>query len=118
MVERTATEIIRALGAIESVPVEQRIDIWRPISSTRAPGPPRPPCALDRQIFETVQNAMPELGFAPGEARPRAGAMVYLGIGFIHGRGSLPAPTAEEARAILGLSSWASRRGGRQLSGG
>jgi hypothetical protein len=28
---------------------------------------------------------------------------VYLGIGFIHGRGSLPTPTAEEARALLGL---------------
>ncbi|MGW5138458.1 TetR/AcrR family transcriptional regulator [Nocardia beijingensis] len=112
------TEIIRALGAIESVPVERRIaamaanlidqDTWATEATVRewARSDEKVAAtvrALDRQIFEAVQKAMLELGFAPGEARLRAGAMVYLGIGFIHGRGSLPAPTAEDARAILGL---------------
>ncbi|MFE7740794.1 TetR/AcrR family transcriptional regulator [Nocardia sp. NPDC057455] len=112
------TEIIRALGAIESVPVEQRIanmaanlidqGTWATEATVRewARSDEKVAAtvrALDQQIFETVQKAMLELGFAPDEARLRAGAMVYLGIGFIHGRGSLPTPTAEQARAILGL---------------
>ncbi len=112
------TEIIRALGAIESVPVEQRIanmaanlidqGTWATEATVRewARSDEKVAAtvrALDQQIFETVQKAMLELGFGPEEARLRAGAMVYLGIGFIHGRGSLPTPTAEQARAILGL---------------
>lgn len=112
------TEIIRALGAIDSVPVEQRIanmaanlidqGTWATEATVRewARSDEKVAAtvrALDRQVFETVRKAMLELGFAPDEARLRAGAMVYLGIGFIHGRGSLPAPTAEEARAFLGL---------------
>ncbi|MCC3331064.1 TetR/AcrR family transcriptional regulator [Nocardia abscessus] len=111
------SEIIRALGAIESVPVEERIAnmaanlierTWATEATVRewARSDEKVAAtvrALDRQIFETVQKAMLELGFAPEDARLRAGAMVYLGIGFIHGRGSLPTPTAEEARALLGL---------------
>ncbi|MBF6340967.1 TetR/AcrR family transcriptional regulator [Nocardia abscessus] len=111
------SEVIRALGAIESVPVEQRIAnmaanlierTWATEATVRewARSDEKVSAAvraLDRQIFETVRKAMLELGFAPEDARLRAGAMVYLGIGFIHGRGSLPTPTAEDARAILGL---------------
>ncbi|MEU2040315.1 TetR/AcrR family transcriptional regulator [Nocardia niwae] len=112
------SEIIRALGAIESVPVEQRIanmaanlieqGTWATEATVREWARSDEKVAetvraLDRQIFETVRKAMLELGFTPEEARLRAGAMVYLGIGFIHGRDSLPTPTAEEARAILGL---------------
>ncbi|MGK8488328.1 TetR/AcrR family transcriptional regulator [Nocardia asiatica] len=111
------SEVIRALGAIESVPVEQRIAnmaanlierTWAIEATVRewARSDEKVAAtvrALDRQIFETVQKALLELGFAAEDARLRAGAMVYLGIGFIHGRGSLPAPTAEDARALLGL---------------
>ncbi|WP_280251752.1 TetR/AcrR family transcriptional regulator [Nocardia abscessus] len=111
------SEIIRALGAMESVPVEQRIAnmaanlierTWATEATVRewARSDEKVAAtvrALDRQIFETVRKALLELGFAPEDARLRAGAMVYLGIGFIHGRGSLPTPTAEEARALLGL---------------
>ncbi|WP_280498090.1 TetR/AcrR family transcriptional regulator [Nocardia asiatica] len=111
------SEVIRALGAMESVPVEQRIAnmaanlierTWAIEATVRewARSDEKVAAtvrALDRQIFETVQKALLELGFAAEDARLRAGAMVYLGIGFIHGRGSLPAPTADDARALLGL---------------
>ncbi|BDT90910.1 MULTISPECIES: TetR/AcrR family transcriptional regulator [Nocardia] len=112
------SEIIRALGAIASVPVEQRIadmaanlidqGTWATEATVREWARSDEKVAetvraLDRQIFETVRKAMLELGFTPDGARLRAGAMVYLGIGFIHGRDSLPAPTAEDARAILEL---------------
>ncbi|WP_236567438.1 TetR/AcrR family transcriptional regulator [Nocardia sp. CY41] len=112
------SEIIRSLGTIASVPVEQRIadmaanlidrGTWITEATVRewARGDEKVAetvRALDRQIFVTVQEAMLELGFTPDAARLRAGAMLYLGIGFIHGRDSLPAPTAEDAEAILEL---------------
>lgn len=111
-------EIIRALGALESVPVEQRLadmaanlldrGTWATEATVRewARGDEKVAAtvrALDRTIFETVHQAMLESGFDPDAARLRAGAMVYLGIGFIHGRGSLPSPTTDEAEAILAL---------------
>ncbi|MET8650499.1 TetR/AcrR family transcriptional regulator [Nocardia aurea] len=112
------SEIIRALGAIESIPVEQRIanmaanlidqGTWATEATVREWARTDETVAetvraMDRQIFDTVRQAMLDLGFDPEQARLRAGAMVYLGIGFIHGRGSLPTPTPEETRAILGL---------------
>jgi hypothetical protein len=59
--------------------------------------------ALERKIFDIVKQTMLDLGFDDTQARLRAGAMVYLGIGLIHGRGSLPTPTAEEAQAVIDL---------------
>ncbi|MET7770564.1 TetR/AcrR family transcriptional regulator [Nocardia sp. NPDC005366] len=112
------SEIIRALGAIESIPVEQRIanmaanlidqGTWATEATFRewARSDEKVAAtvrAMDQQIFETVQKAMLDLGFDAEQARLRAGAMVYLGIGFIHGRGSLPTPTSDEAQAIIGL---------------
>lgn len=59
--------------------------------------------ALDRRIFEVVQDAMREVGFDEEQARLRAGALVYAGIGFVHARGSLPTPTLDEVRATFDL---------------
>ncbi|MGW5575764.1 TetR/AcrR family transcriptional regulator [Nocardia thailandica] len=112
------SEIVRALGALESLPVERRIaemaanlsdeGTWATearvrewaLTDERVAAAVR---ALDRQVFDTIRAGLLELGFTPEQARLRAGAMVYLGIGFIHGRGSLPTPGREEAEAILGL---------------
>ncbi|GAA1463954.1 TetR/AcrR family transcriptional regulator [Williamsia maris] len=56
---------------------------------------------LDRLVFSVVQEALLELGFDHAEARLRAGALVYAGIGFLHARDSLDTPTADEIRSIF-----------------
>lgn len=115
----TATQAaaIQDLGALASLPVEQRVQTmgallvernWLTESTVRewARTHPRVAAAvteLDRRIFETIRTAMLELGFDAEAARLRAGAMVYLGIGFIHGRGSLPVPTHREVNSVLEL---------------
>ncbi len=58
---------------------------------------------LDRRIFDVVQKSLLELDFTPAQARIRAGALVYAGIGFVHGRRSLPTPTSDELREIFEL---------------
>lgn len=59
--------------------------------------------ALDRRIFLIIHDALLELGFDEHQARIRAGALTFAGIGFIHGRDSLPTPSATELRAMFAL---------------
>lgn len=56
---------------------------------------------LDRLVFSVVQEALLELGFDPAEARLRAGALVYAGIGFMRARDSLETPTPHEIRSMF-----------------
>ena len=56
---------------------------------------------LDRLVFSVVREALLELGFDPAEARLRAGAVVYTGIGFLHARDSLETPTPDEIRSMF-----------------
>lgn len=112
------SEAVRALAALDSIPVESRIEQmaamlvdpkhwmveasvreWSRTDETVA----RAVEALDQRIFHTVQTAMLDLGFDPAQARLRAGAMVYLGIGLIHGRDNLPTPTTAEVQAVIDL---------------
>lgn len=111
-------DVVRQLAAIESLPVGERLekmaaqlidertfavelsvrdwarDDERVAASVRA---------LDQRIFELVQRTLLDLDFDEHEARVRAGALVYAGIGFVHGRRSLPTPTTEELRAVFDL---------------
>jgi len=111
-------EAIRALSAIDTIPVEQRIEqmstllvdhsTWVVEATIREWARTDPKVAaavhaLERKVFETVQQTMLELGFDETQARLRAGAMVYLGIGLIHGRDSMPIPTPEEAHTVIDL---------------
>lgn len=50
----------------------------------------------DQFIFELVQAALIEMGYAAPAARMRAGLLVYAGIGFAHGQQALPRPTADD----------------------
>ncbi|WP_024805751.1 TetR/AcrR family transcriptional regulator [Nocardia sp. BMG51109] len=112
------SDAVRALGAIDSIPVEQRIEnmasllvdqsTWIVEATVREWARHDPKVAgavqaLERKVFDIVEQTMLELGFDDGQARVRAGAMVYLGIGLIHGRDSMPIPTAEEAQAVIDL---------------
>ncbi|WP_054814768.1 TetR/AcrR family transcriptional regulator [Nocardia arizonensis] len=111
-------EAIRALSAIDTIPVEQRIEMmttllvdhstWVVEATIREWARTDPTVAaavnaLERKVFETVQQTMLEIGFDETQARLRAGAMVYLGIGLIHGRNSMPLPTPAEAHAVIDL---------------
>ncbi|MEV5837661.1 TetR/AcrR family transcriptional regulator [Nocardia sp. NPDC052112] len=112
------SETIRALGTIDSIPVEQRIEnmtailvdakTWVVETTVREwarsdPQVAAAVTALEQRIFEIVNKTMIDLGFDKTQARIRAGAMVYLGIGLIHGRENLPTPTPAEAKAVIEL---------------
>lgn len=112
------SDAVRALGALDSIPVEQRIEQMASLlvdpstwiveatvrewarNDAKVAGAVQ---ALERKVFDIVEQTMLELGFDTAQARLRAGAMVYLGIGLIHGRDSLPIPTAQEAQAVIDL---------------
>lgn len=57
----------------------------------------------DRYIFELVRQALLDLGFDAGQARLRAGTLVYAGIGFAHGQASLPKPSRSDVDELLAL---------------
>jgi hypothetical protein len=57
----------------------------------------------DRHVFGVVQQALLELGFSGGQARMRAGTLVYAGIGYAHGQRSLPKPTKNEVSLLLDM---------------
>ncbi len=112
------SDAVRALGEINSIPVEQRLEqmtsllveqsTWIVEATVREWARNDPKVAgavqaLERKVFDVVRQTMLEIGFDEPQARLRAGAMVYLGIGLIHGRDSLPTPTAEEAQAVIDL---------------
>lgn len=113
----TQARVIADLATVDSMPIAQRIEAmatmlvdrnWLVESTVREWSRTRPRVEkavreLDQRIFETIQAALTELGFDADTARLRAGAMVYLGIGFIHGRGSLPIPTHKEVQAVIAL---------------
>ena len=118
------SDAVRALGAIDSIPVEQRIEkmtsllvdqsTWIVEATVREWARNDPKVAgavqaLERKVFDIVEQTMLELGFDGAQARLRAGTMVYLGIGLIHGRGSLPTPTPQEAQAVIDLLTTPSR---------
>lgn len=120
-------DAVRALGAVDYIPVEQRIEnmtsllvdqsTWIVEATVREWARNDPKVAgavraLERKIFDIVEQTMLELGFDETQARLRAGTMVYLGIGLIHGRGSLPTPTTEEAKAVIDLLTTPSRTDG------
>ncbi|AHH14838.1 putative transcriptional regulator, TetR family [Nocardia nova SH22a] len=111
-------EAVRALADLDSIPVEARIEKmaamlvdarhWMVEASVREWSRTDVTVAeavraLDQRIFRTVQTIMLDLGFDPAQARQRAGAMVYLGIGLIHGRDNLPTPTPEEVQGVVDL---------------
>ncbi|MGL4305430.1 MAG: TetR/AcrR family transcriptional regulator [Mycobacteriaceae bacterium] len=107
---------VEAINAIKSQPVEERLEtmanflidenIWSveiavrewSRSDVKVAESVR---ALDNQIFTVVREALLELNFDESEARLRAGAIVYAGIGFLHGRTSLPTPTEGELQSIF-----------------
>lgn len=57
----------------------------------------------DLFVFSLVESALLELRGDPREARVIAGVLVYAAIGFAHGPGGLPKPTAEEIRDLFAL---------------
>ncbi|WP_346764603.1 TetR/AcrR family transcriptional regulator [Rhodococcus sp. HNM0569] len=61
--------------------------------------------ALDQRIMAVVEKAFGELGFDDEQARLRAGALVYAGIGFVYGRDSLPSPTVAEIQQVIEILS-------------
>ncbi|MFF0488036.1 TetR/AcrR family transcriptional regulator [Nocardia sp. NPDC003482] len=112
------SDAVRALGALDSIPVEQRIEqmtsllvdqsTWIVEATVREWARTDAKVAeavkaLERKVFDIMQQIMLDLGFDQTQARVRAGAMVYLGIGLIHGRDSMPTPTTEEAQAVINL---------------
>ncbi|MDO3646100.1 TetR/AcrR family transcriptional regulator [Nocardia mangyaensis] len=113
----TQAQVIAELATVDSMPIEQRIEAmaamlvdrnWLVEATVREWSRTRPQVhnavqELDRKIFDTIRAALAELGFDAETARLRAGAMVYLGIGFIHGRASLPIPTHEEVNTVITL---------------
>lgn len=106
----------RGLDALASTPVRERLEqmasllvehrAWSVERAVRewARTEPRVAAsvrALDQRIMQLVQDALQELGFDERQARLRAGTLVYAGIGFVHGRDSLPTPTTEELHMIM-----------------
>ncbi|MET7773546.1 TetR/AcrR family transcriptional regulator [Nocardia sp. NPDC005366] len=57
--------------------------------------------SLDQRIFAVLEQTLTELGFTPAEARMRAAILSFIGIGFVHGRDTLPTPTSEQIRATF-----------------
>ncbi|MCZ4527077.1 TetR/AcrR family transcriptional regulator [Rhodococcus erythropolis] len=111
-------DAVRELAAIESMAVEERFEMmaqllidernWSVEIAVREWARSDEKVAeavreLDQRIFDIVQESLLELDFGAEDARLRAGALVYAGIGFVHGRGSLPTPTTDELRKIFAL---------------
>ncbi|MGV9408850.1 TetR/AcrR family transcriptional regulator [Nocardia sp. NPDC003693] len=109
--------VIAAVATGDSMPIEQRIEAmaamlvdrdWLVEATFREWSRTHPHVEtavreLDQRIFDTIRRALTELGFDAEAARLRAGAMVYLGIGFIHGRSSLPVPNHSEVNTVIAL---------------
>lgn len=57
--------------------------------------------SLDQRIFAVLEQTLTELGFAAADARMRAGILSFIGIGFVHGRATLPTPNVEQIRATF-----------------
>ncbi|MFC4377749.1 TetR/AcrR family transcriptional regulator [Nocardia halotolerans] len=112
------TRALDELGALDSIPVEQRIEqmttllvdqrTWIVEATVREWARQDPTVSetvrsLDNKIFAILTETMTDLGFDATQARLRAGAMVYLGVGLIHGRESMPIPTPAEIRTVIDL---------------
>ncbi|TSE00617.1 TetR/AcrR family transcriptional regulator [Skermania sp. ID1734] len=110
-------DVVRGLDKIDSMPVAERLERMASIlvertwvvevavrewarTNEKVAASVR---ALDRRIFKIIYDALRELGFDTQQARIRAGALTFAGIGFVHGRDSLPTPTAAELRAMFTL---------------
>lgn len=111
-------DAVRGLDVLATMPVEQRLEwmaslliedrSWSVERAVRDWARTNEQVAgsvksLDQRILEVVTTTMEELGFGGADARLRAGALVYAGIGFVHGRGSLPTPTLDEVREIIAV---------------
>ncbi|WP_038171528.1 TetR/AcrR family transcriptional regulator [Tomitella biformata] len=111
-------DAVRGLDVLATMPVEQRLEwmaslliedrAWSVERAVRDWARTNEQVAasvqsLDQRILEVVTNTMEELGFDEADARLRAGTLVYAGIGFVHGRGSLPTPTLAEVRDIIAV---------------
>jgi AcrR family transcriptional regulator len=55
----------------------------------------------DQLVFDLTQAALLELGHDADGARLRAGLLVYAGVGFAHGQGSLPQPTEADIENLV-----------------
>lgn len=112
------SETVRDLGEFAEIPVEERIEKmaamlvdrrhWLVETTVREWSRSNPKVAaavrtLDQQVFETVHRTMLDLGFDEYQARLRAGAMVYIGLGLIHGRDNLPTPTTAQMYSVIEL---------------
>ncbi len=112
------SETVRELGAFAAIPVEERIEKmaamlvdqrhWIVETTVREWSRHNPKVAaavrnLDQRVFETVKRTMLDLGFDESQARLRAGAMVYIGLGLIHGRDNLPTPSTAQVSSVIEL---------------
>ncbi|MFI5714892.1 TetR/AcrR family transcriptional regulator [Nocardia sp. NPDC051750] len=112
------SDTVRELGAFAAIPVEERIEKmaamlvdqrhWIVETTVREWSRINPKVAaavrnLDQRVFETVKGTMLDLGFDENQARLRAGAMVYIGIGLIHGRDNLPTPSTAQVSSVIEL---------------
>ncbi|WP_058854876.1 TetR/AcrR family transcriptional regulator [Nocardia jinanensis] len=112
------SETVRELGAFAAIPVEERIEKmaamlvdkrhWMVETTVREWSRSNSKVAdavrnLDQRVFETVYRTMLDLGFDENQAGLRAGAMVYIGLGLIHGRDNLPTPTTEQVHSVIEL---------------
>ncbi|WP_328389675.1 TetR/AcrR family transcriptional regulator [Nocardia sp. NBC_00416] len=112
------SDTVRELGAFAAIPVEDRIEKmaamlvdhrhWIVETTVREWSRSNPKVAaavrkLDQGVFETVYRIMLDLGFDENQAGLRAGAMVYIGLGLIHGRDNLPIPTTEQVYSVIEL---------------
>lgn len=112
------SEAVRELSAFAAIPLEERIEKmaamlvdhrhWMVETTVREWSRSNPKVAaavrtLDQRVFETLRNTMLDLGFDENQAALRAGAMVYIGLGLIHGRDNLPTPTTEQVYSVVEL---------------
>ncbi|MGN2636564.1 TetR/AcrR family transcriptional regulator [Nocardia takedensis] len=58
---------------------------------------------LDRRILKAVYITLLELGFDSESAGVRAAALVQVGIGFLHSRGSFPSPTRRQISTLVAV---------------
>ncbi|MFI1464393.1 TetR/AcrR family transcriptional regulator [Nocardia carnea] len=109
---------VRDMAAFAEIPVEERIEKmaamlvdqrhWIVETSVREWSRSNPKVAaavrnLDQRVFETVKRTMLDLGFDENQAGIRAGAMVYIGLGLIHGRDNLPTPSTAQVSSVIEL---------------
>ncbi|MEU1984697.1 TetR/AcrR family transcriptional regulator [Nocardia sp. NPDC019395] len=112
------SDTVRELGTFAAIPVGERIEKmaamlvdqrhWMVETTVREWSRTDPKVAaavrnLDQKVFETVKGTMLDLGFDENQARLRAGAMVYIGIGLIHGRDNLPTPSTAQVSSVIEL---------------